>query len=82
MMETQRVHLHGLRAVLRTQGRNARWLAGHVGVSDSLLCHAMSGRKTVDGRVAEMSSALLGVPVSMLIEYPNGYETSSKEVAA
>jgi len=47
-----------------------------------MLSHAMAGRKDVSFAVAEKASALLGVPVAMLIEYPNGYVTDTKEVAA
>lgn len=71
-----------MKSVLRVQGRNARWLARQVGVTDSMLSHAMAGRKDVSFAVAEKASALLGVPVAMLIEYPNGYVTDTKEVAA
>ena len=53
---------------LAAQGRSQRWLAGQVGVSESLLSHVRKGRKSLNRATAERVAGILGVPFAMLFD--------------
>ena len=57
-----------LRSLLAMQGRRKDWLAAQAGVSPSLLSHALAGRRSVSGSVAERMAAALQVPVFLVFE--------------
>lgn len=81
MDESTQFRATGLHDTLRTQGRKARWLAEKAGVSESLLSHAMKGRRTVNATAANRIAELLGVPFFVLWELSDGDKSSPRVVA-
>ena len=84
-METTNLTFYapGLKAVLREQGRSARWVAQKVGISETLISHAIYGRKTLTHATAKAISELLDVRFGLLFELPSGSDLQpSKETVA
>ena len=63
-----------LRSVLAAQGRRKDWLAAQAGISPSLVSHALAGRRTVGGDVAERMAAALQVPIFLFADCPADHE--------
>lgn len=79
MSESTQFRATGLHDTLKTQGRKARWLAQKAGISESLLCHAMKGRRTVNATAANRIAELLGVPFFVLWKLSDGDQNSPSE---
>lgn len=82
-METANLKFYapGLKEVLRSQGRSARWVAQQVGISETLISHAIYGRKTVTHDTARRIAEVLGVRFGLLFELPDGSEVLTPKEA-
>lgn len=69
---------HPLQTVLREQGRNQRWLARQIGISEFQLSRMLHGHIATPEAVQQACASALGVPVRMLFScaqsVPNGTE--------
>lgn len=65
MMTTPRTRYQAreLAAVLASQGRKSVWVADRIGMSESLFCHVMAGRRTVTRDMAMQIADILDVPI-------------------
>lgn len=52
--------------ILKAQGRTQRWLAGQLGIHESLLSKYAQGHRKLPASIAEESARILGVPVSIV----------------
>lgn len=68
LQETERYSSENLGDVLRQQGRKARWLAGQIGVSESLISMVISGSRTLGREHAERVADILGEPFFVLFK--------------
>jgi transcriptional regulator with XRE-family HTH domain len=64
---------------LEHQGRSGRWLAGSLGVSESLISKVLKRERTIDGGLAERIALVIGVPLFLLFEL---HERSEEESLA
>lgn len=77
MSESPRYYGHNVAQVLRSQGRKARWLAGEVGVSESLISKLVRGERLASEQLAEDIARSLGVPLCLLFELHERSDTES-----
>ena len=82
-METlQRFTAPNLDAALKAQGRTKRWVANQIGVHESMIGHAISGRRSLSEPMAREIARLIGVPFTTLFEVPTGTNMGPMEQAA
>jgi transcriptional regulator with XRE-family HTH domain len=74
----ERYRSTNLAAVIKGQGRFQRWLAGQVGISESLISKVALGQRTLDRRRAERVAEVLGVPFFVLFELQTCNDNDSK----
>jgi transcriptional regulator with XRE-family HTH domain len=74
MIPESRYRSTNLAEVIRQQGRFQKWLAGQIGVSESLISKVILGQRTLRRRDAEHVAQLLGVPFFVLFELHKGDE--------
>lgn len=79
MNETQRYRATALSDVLRDQGRNQKWLAGRIGVTEAKMSRVVNGLSWLDGERAQRVAMILGVPLSLLFERTNASELHPSE---
>lgn len=58
----------GLRTVLLEQGRTQRWLAGQIGVHESLLSKWIAEQRPMPAEVVPVIARLLAVPEAAIIQ--------------
>lgn len=71
-MEETRYRTTQLGAVLKAQGRRQDWLAAQLGLSQSQVSRIIAGTQTIDAERAKRTALLLGAPLFLLFDFPEG----------
>lgn len=70
----------GLRTVLLEQGRTQRWLAGQLGVHESLLSMWIAERRPMPAAMAPVIAGILAVPEAAIIQHVADVPIGTKDV--
>lgn len=63
-----------LKRIIKTQGRTQSWIASRIGVSRFLMNHVVAGRRSLSLEQAKKTADILGLPLFLLFDVPDGTE--------